>query len=322
MPLSGRFALSLLVVAIFARASFLNLALVALALVTTVVAVLGAWVWAARVAEQRTARASARHGSGRARGGGARQRPLDGTWAGVPPLHFTSPAAWAMTQTKAAWEAAAAAGPASSRTSLPGAPPFLEAALDSLLALVLRDFVHRWYDNLSDSPVFPAAVDRTIRDTLVALSTRLANTPDWSEVLVGRILPRITAHLEHFGQAHESLHAGAGDSDEADLFVASRYADLSGARLHPAVDVAGTNSRPAEEAYLRDLFGALLPLVVPGREMDSPAVAVMVREIVSSAVMLPVFELLSDPDFYNRLIDDKVRLFRTLPLGSRSRTSG
>ncbi|GAA5943220.1 hypothetical protein JCM3775_004540, partial [Rhodotorula graminis] len=303
MPLSGRLALLLLVVALFARASLLHLALVTLALVATVIAVLVAYVSLTRVAEQRIARASAPHRSGSARGGGGARRPaVNGTWAGVPPLHFTSPAAWAMTQTKAAWEAAAAAAPA----SLDGAPPFLQAALDSLLELVLRDFVRRWYDNLSDSPVFPTAVDRTIRDTLVALSTRVASTLDWSEVLVGRILPLVTAHLEHFRQAHESAHVGAaGDSDEADLFVASRYADLSGARLHPAVDVAGTNSRPAEEAYLRNLFGALLPLVVPEREMDSAAVAVMVREIVSCAVMLPIFELLSDPDFYNRLIDDK-----------------
>ncbi|GAA5850994.1 hypothetical protein JCM9279_005252 [Rhodotorula babjevae] len=298
MPLSGRLALSLLGVAIFARASLLHLALVALGLVATVVAVIATWAWLTRAAEQRIATAGARLGSGPG-GGARRRRASDGSWAGVPPLHFTSPAAWAMTQTKAAWEAAPAAGPDSSRTSL-------AAALDSLLALILRDFVHRWYDTLSDSHVFPAAVDRTIRDTLVALSTRVAGTLDWSEVLVGRILPRITVHLEHFRQAHESGHVGAaGDSDEADLFLASRYADLSGARLHPAVDVAGTNSRPAEEAYLCDLFGALLPLVVPEREMDSAAVAVMVREIVSSAVMLPVFELLSDPDFYNRLIDDK-----------------
>ncbi|GAA5906735.1 hypothetical protein JCM8208_006373 [Rhodotorula glutinis] len=302
MPLSGRVALLLLLVAIFARASVLKLALAALALVATVLAVLAAYVSVTRIAEQRLNRATARHGSGPARpGGGVRRRAADGTWAGVPPLHFTSPAAWAMTQTKAAWEAAAAA-PA----SLAGAPPFLQAALDSLLDLILRDFVRRWYDNLSDSPVFPTAVDRTIRDSLVALSTRVASTLDWSEVLVGRILPLVTAHFERFRHAHESGHVGAaGDSDEADLFIASRYADLSGARLHPAVDVAGTNSRPAEEAYLRDLFGALLPLVVPEREMDSAAVAVIVREILSCAVMLPMFELLSDPDFYNRLIDDK-----------------
>lgn len=41
--------------------------------------------------------------------------------------------------------------------------------------------------------------------------------------------------------------------------------------------------------------------------MDSPAVSVLVREVVACAVMLPVFDMLSDPDFYNRTIDDKVR---------------
>ncbi|BGP46842.1 tRNA (guanine-N(7)-)-methyltransferase (tRNA(m7G46)-methyltransferase) [Rhodotorula kratochvilovae] len=206
-----------------------------------------------------------------------------------------------MTQTKAAWEAT----PDSARPSLPGAPPFLERALDSLLALILRDFVLKWYSALSDSPVFPAAVDRTIRDTLVALSGRVAKV-DWSEVLVGRILPLVTSHLENFRVADEAVRAGFSDSDETDLFVASRYASaIKGGKLHPAVDAASTNSRPAEEAWLRELFGGVLPLIVPEREMESAAVRVMVREIVACAVLLPVFELLSDPDWYNRMIDDK-----------------
>lgn len=302
MPPGGRLAVVAVLIAVAAARSPLRTLAWTCVTVCAIVALLAAWVVLARVAEHRIARRG-HDGRRSARGGGglaSLSKPHQ--WPGVPPLHFTSPAAWSMTQTKAAWEAA----PDSTRPSLPGAPPFLDAALDSLIALVLRDFVHRWYSNLSDSPVFPAAIDRTLRETLVALSTRVAHV-DWAEVLVGRVLPLVTAHLEAFRAADEAVHAGSGDSDEADLFVAARYADLRRAKLHPAVDVAGTNSRPAEEAWLRDLFGAVLPLVVPEREMDSPAVSVLVREVVACAVMLPVFDMLSDPDFYNRTIDDKVR---------------
>ncbi|GJN87525.1 hypothetical protein Rhopal_000476-T1 [Rhodotorula paludigena] len=211
-----------------------------------------------------------------------------------------------MTQTKAAWEAAAD----SSCPPLRGAPPFLQAAVDSLLALILRDFVLRWYSSISDSPVFPHAVDRTIRDSLVAVATRVSKV-DWSEVLVGRILPLVTAHIEASVSAAQSVHGRAGHpgaptSDELELFVASRYASATKTqKLHPAVDVASTNARPAEEAWLRSLCDDVLPLVMPERELDSAAVRVMVREIVACAVMLPVFDMLGDPDFWNRIIDDK-----------------
>ncbi|GAA5828421.1 hypothetical protein JCM11251_006238 [Rhodosporidiobolus azoricus] len=218
----------------------------------------------------------------------------------VPALYFTSPAAWSMTQTKAAWEATGDG----SRRSFPGAPPFLTSAIDSLLSLIIRDFLLKWYSGISDSPAFPHAVEATIRETLGALSSRVEKT-DWSDVLVGRILPLVTHHLETFRIAELSAHTQLG-SDDIDLFVASRYAsENKNNKLHPAVDVAGTDSRPAEEAWLRDLVDSILPIVVPQREMDSLAVRVMIREIISCVVMLPIFEMLGDPDFYNRIIDDK-----------------
>ena len=47
---------------------------------------------------------------------------------------------------------------------------------------------------------------------------------------------------------------------------------------------------------------------MPEREVDSLAVRIIAREIVACAVILPIIELVSDPDFWNRMIDEKVRL--------------
>lgn len=270
--------------------------------VAGVVAVLGGQLWLAKVHERRFSGFGSQDGSGE--GSLLSLRP--GRRRGPPPLQFTSPAAWDMMQTKAKWEATATAN----RLSFPGAPPFLSAAIDSLLHLILRDFVEKWYSTISDSPVFPNAVDATIRESLLAISSRVGKV-DWSDVLVGRILPLLTTHFERFDIAEKTVHgrgprAGTPDSDEFDLFVASRYAQESEEkRLHPAVDAASPNSRPAEEAWIRSTFEAILPLVLPEREVDSPAVRIMVREIVACAVVFPIIEMLSDPDFANRLIDDK-----------------
>ncbi|KWU43550.1 hypothetical protein RHOSPDRAFT_6020, partial [Rhodotorula sp. JG-1b] len=242
----------------------------------------------------------------------------------VQPLYFTSPAAWSVTQTRARWEAAAAAtakgepSSSSSSSSSPSSSSASDAALDSVLKLVVRDFVLKWYSPLSNSPTFPTAVETLIRDALVAVSVRVARV-DWSEILVGRILPLLTLHLEKCRVAEKAVHGGKTrdsgssnsgplppDSDEADLFLATRYAqETPSKKLHPAVDTASTNSRPAEDAWLRNVVDSILPHILPEQEYESEAVRVMVRELVACAVMIPILETLCDPDFWNRLIDDK-----------------
>lgn len=225
----------------------------------------------------------------------------------VPPLIFTSPAAWSVTQTRAAWEANLATAPPS---QWPGATESLSAQLNSLIALINRDFVQSWYSRISNSPAFPAAVDSTLQSALLAFATRAAKV-DWSTVLVNRLLPLITNHFAAFRTAElalrgQDLKVPLTESAELDLFLANRYAaESKQGRLHPAVDVASPNSRPAEERWLSNLFGGIVPLILPEKEGESAAVRIMVREIVACAVMVPVVETLSDPDFYNRTIDDK-----------------
>jgi sorting nexin-25 len=316
-PLTKSYALpvflSLAALALSSRLSFTFLLALPLFLVTGVLAVLVGEVWLSRWVERRV-KARTGRGSGRGGSGGERGRGTEGRRPLVPPLYFTSPAAWSREQTKAGWEKTSD----SSRSSFPGAPPFLTSAIDSLLSLILRDFVLKWYSNISDSSAFPNAVETTIRETLLTFSTRFA-TVDWTELLVARLLPLLTAHLENFRTAELSVHGrasqlGTPDTDDLDLFVASRYAsEQRSSKLHPAVDVASTNFRPAEEEWLRNLIDSILPLLLPERELDSPAVRIMVREIVSCAVLLPIFEMLGDPDFYNRILDDKVRLYPSFP---------
>ncbi|GAA5865678.1 hypothetical protein JCM3774_004963 [Rhodotorula dairenensis] len=251
-------------------------------------------------------------------GGGPAPRPP----RAVQPLGFTSPAAWHVIQTRARWDAEPAPPRARAGTSAAG------AALDSLLDLVVRDFIQTWYAPwAADSSTFPNAVERTVRDALDAVSVRVARV-DWPEILVGRILPLLTSHLERCRLAELAVHGprprraarvevtsppppasappAEFSSDEADLFLATRYAlETDSKKLHPAVDTASPNSKPAEEAWLRNLVDSILPLVLPEPEYESECVRVLVRELVACAVLLPVIDTLSDPDFWNRLIDEK-----------------
>ena len=80
--------------------------------------------------------------------------------------------------------------------------------------------------------------------------------------------------------------------------------------MHPSVDnLSTTFTRQTEEAHLRQLVAKALPFVLPEKEGQSRVLKLVVREIVACAVLYPVMEMLSDPDFWNKAIDQVVRVF-------------
>ena len=135
---------------------------------------------------------------------------------------------------------------------------------------------------------------------------------DVPAIIVNRIVPKVTAHIEQFRQSEIALR-GAGlerrltQSEELDLLLANRYASRGTGKLHSAVDNLSTSfTKQTEEAHLRSLVDRALPFILPEKEARSPALKIVVREIVACTVLYPIMDMLSDPDFWNRSIDQVV----------------
>lgn len=228
------------------------------------------------------------------------------------PLAFSTPAAWQAVQTRSQWS--------STSTTLPALVPSyprVSVVLNSILAWIIRDFVWVWYRGISGHTAFPSTVEQTIHTSLTALASR-AEKLDLPALVVRRVLPIITEHVEHFRQSEVALR-GTGlerhltHSEELDLLLASRYAGRG--KLHPAVDnLASMVTKQSEDAHMRRLVDRALPHLVPATELRSQAVRIVVRELVACAVLGPIVEMLSDPDFWNRIIDQTVA--HTIFLGS------
>ncbi|KLO15031.1 hypothetical protein SCHPADRAFT_283259 [Schizopora paradoxa] len=221
----------------------------------------------------------------------------------VRPLAFSTPAAWQAVQTRSRWSYKSPQNLSPLRPDFPVA----SAAINDILILIVRDFVLTWYRDLSDSPSFPAAVSECLHDTLDDLLERLANI-DLSSFVVRRVFPKLTIHVDQFRHSETTLR-GAGlerhltQSEELDLLLASRYVGKGGA-LHPAVDnLSSTFTKQTEESHLRKLVDAALPVILPAKDAKSKALHIVVREIVACAVLAPITEMLSDPDFWNRTIE-------------------
>ncbi|KAJ7651648.1 PhoX domain-containing protein [Mycena polygramma] len=195
------------------------------------------------------------------------------------PFIFSSPAAWQAVLTRSQWSENS---PQSFPPLAPNAP-VLSGAINDILIMIVRDFVLVWYKDLSKSPSFPMAVSSRI---------------DLAELVVKRILPKVTAHIEQFRQSEVALR-GAGlerrltQSEELDLLLASRYTN----------NLSTTFTKQTEEAHLRQLVEKALPFILPETEGKSRVLKLVVREVVACAVLYPVMEMVSDPDFWNKAID-------------------
>ncbi|KAI5898213.1 uncharacterized protein SCHCODRAFT_02696797 [Schizophyllum commune H4-8] len=224
--------------------------------------------------------------------------------AAARPFTFSTPAAWQAVLTRSQWSQS------TSQALPPLIPdsPEVSAAINELIDFILRDFVESWYQSISSSTSFPAAVANIIHDSLDKLLAR-ASQIDLAALIIKRILPKITTHIEQFRQSEVALR-GAGlerkltQSEELDLMLAGRYGSDGKEALHPAISNLSTGyTKQTEEQHLRVLVERALPFILPETEAESHALVIVVREIASCAVLCPVMEMLADPDFWNRIID-------------------
>ena len=238
-----------------------------------------------------------------------RSQPYNPLHQAAPPLTFSTPAAWQAVLTRSRWSQNT---PKTLEPLAPGSPEVSDV-LNDIVTMIIRDFVSSWYNqDISSSPAFPIAVSSVVHATLQQLISR-SSTIDISALFVKRILPIVTTHIEQFRQSEVALR-GAGlersltQSEELDILLASRYVNKGG-KLHAAVgNLSTTFTRQTEEMHLRQLVEKALPLILPPKERKSKVIKLVVREIITCTVLFPVVEMISDPDFWNRMIDQVVCL--------------
>ncbi|KAJ4301898.1 tRNA (guanine-N(7)-)-methyltransferase (tRNA(m7G46)-methyltransferase) [Kalmusia sp. IMI 367209] len=177
-------------------------------------------------------------------------------------------------------------------------------SIDVLLGLILRDFVKSWYGNISKSPRFVNEVDRAVRAALGEIRDRILAV-DMVEIAVSRMLPLITEHLRAAYEAErvvrgKKLSRNVTESEELDMAIAAKYKD---GRLHPAASLAYSNTKLVQQQHLRSIVTRLLPKIMPRNMTTSPAVNVLIKEIVACAVLSPVMQMLADPDTWNQLME-------------------
>ncbi|KAJ2715341.1 tRNA (guanine-N(7)-)-methyltransferase (tRNA(m7G46)-methyltransferase) [Coemansia spiralis] len=164
--------------------------------------------------------------------------------------------------------------------------PQLAAALDGVLQLVVRDFVQGWFGDLSTDASFPSVVLGQAVSAVEAVAERCRRV-DLAELAVGQLVPLLTAHARRAKEPTEPLHPAIRDQGE------------------------GGDERAAVRAHVRRIVDLVLPLVLPAEQLLFAPHRVLVRELLSGAVLAPLLLAVADPDTANQLADGQLeRLIR------------
>lgn len=183
--------------------------------------------------------------------------------------------------------------------------PRASAAADNLLDLISRDFIRSWYSHISKNAAFPNEVDKAVRLALGGIIDSVRDK-DLAELVTSRLVPILTAHFRDFAEAERAvrgkkLNRSMTESEELDLAIAAKFRD---GQLHPAASLSFPDTKMVQQDYLRSLVARITPKILPSNMTASRSVAILIKEIVSCAVLFPIMQLLADPDTWNQLMEN------------------
>ncbi|KAF9980353.1 Intermediate filament protein, partial [Mortierella antarctica] len=214
------------------------------------------------------------------------------------PAKFTRPVAWSNIEKRRRQEQAA-----KYRVPIADTMPQLSEAVDQVIELIIRDYVAGWMRAITPEVVLQQRIEELLRIVLLRLKARVMDL-DLTQLLVTRLVPKVTAHVSDFRKAEmalrgNSLERSLTESDELDLMVAGRFRN---GKLHRALSTS-ISTQASEEAYLRNVVQTILPLLLPKSEVQSEILRHLLRELLVGAVLRPILDLLSDPDYWNQNVD-------------------
>ncbi|XP_045123507.1 sorting nexin-13-like isoform X2 [Portunus trituberculatus] len=172
----------------------------------------------------------------------------------------------------------------------------IDEQLQSVVTLVVRDFVLNWYTELSGHQAFLGQLHRSLQHSLVVLANR-CKSMDWVGYLTTRLVDDIASHLRLFREARSAMARGKAGQELIDQFFereAEKEKDICRDEVCLKPD--------AEKDYLSDLAEIVLYYILPPEDFSNAPLRAAVLEILVSSVILPVVTLISDPDYINTLI--------------------
>ncbi|XP_041068386.1 sorting nexin-14 isoform X8 [Carcharodon carcharias] len=164
----------------------------------------------------------------------------------------------------------------------------VDASLSEILELVIENFVHPWYRDLTDDEAFIDELRVTLH-FFAAVLVRRAQKVDFPVLVNQKLLKAAMKHIEVISKARQKVK----HSEYLQQAALEEY----GPDLHLAL-----RSRRDELLYLRKLTELLFPYILPPKATECRSLALLIQEVLAGSVFLPSLDFLADPDTVNHLL--------------------
>ncbi|XP_056103292.1 sorting nexin-14 isoform X4 [Rhinichthys klamathensis goyatoka] len=164
----------------------------------------------------------------------------------------------------------------------------VDASISEVLELVLENFVYPWYRDITDDEACVDELRQTIRFFAAVLAHR-AQRVDVPSLVMDKMMKAAMKHIEIMAKAQQKVK----NTESLQQAALAEY----GADLHVAL-----RSRKDELLYLRKLTELLFPYVMPPRATDCRSLALLIREVMTGSVFLPIMDFVADPDTVNHMV--------------------
>ncbi|KAM3719645.1 Sorting nexin-13 [Dirofilaria immitis] len=176
----------------------------------------------------------------------------------------------------------------------------IDSVLEQMLSYVVRDFINSWYSGLTPDHHFKESLKRSARRTIATFS-QCVQKVDFVPLLTQHIVDDIASHFRLFRRAKEraQLHYGKNyTTDELETMFFDLELEMEKCYCRDLVSTCPHY----ENAYFHDVADVLLYLLMPAEDFRSRPFRFLLREVYVKCVILPLFDMLSDPDFINHSI--------------------
>lgn len=167
-------------------------------------------------------------------------------------------------------------------------PEKVNSALEEFFNLVLKEFIYTWYRDLSEDEAFIDEIRTSLRFIVSVLLRRLEKV-DIPTLITGKVLNMALRHL------HVCLQVNRKGVTVTD--IEQSVLDFYGSNLHCAV-----RNRRSELDYLKQIADKIFPYVLPPHSIKCKSLCVLLREVLSGAIVLPAMDVLADPDIVNNIL--------------------
>ncbi|XP_002741816.2 sorting nexin-19-like [Saccoglossus kowalevskii] len=187
----------------------------------------------------------------------------------------------------------------SDATYTSGSERSINSELKQFVQNIMHDFILAWYVELSDNDQCTSELFSHLEDISVDITNRLSKVSQ--HAIAEQCLRQFHKHYHDYNQARTKLGMSLSPANRGSHTTISKHEIVDTYFTVTDEHIAIKNS-DFECQYLRSIVKTFMKLVFPKTMYDCRAGRKMLQEIVTCKVILPIVDLLSDPDFINRAV--------------------